>query len=125
MKVKIMNRAISKKKVKQLKRKLRIRSKVNGTASYPRMSFFRSNKNICVQVIDDKTGKTLASVSTYEKKFKGKKPNVETAKLLAEDFVGRLKENNIEKAVFDRNGNKFHGVLKIFVETLNEAGIKV
>lgn len=125
MKVKILNRAISKKSVQRIRRKLRIRNKISGTGAYPRMSFYRSNKNLSVQVIDDTNGKTIMSISTYEKAFKTLPPTIESAKTLAGECIKRLKAKNVEKVVFDRNGYKFHGILKAFVESINESGIKI
>ena len=125
MKVSIINKAISKKRQKHLKRKIRVRSKISGTASVPRMSFFRSNKNISVQIIDDRKKETLLSISTYEAEFASLKPTVETAKKLGSACGARLKEKNIEQVVFDRNGYKYHGVLQAFVEQTREEGIKI
>lgn len=125
MKVKIFNKAISKKNSQRIKRKRRIRNKISGTAIYPRMSFYRSNKNIAIQVIDDKRGETLVSISTYEKEFSALSPTVESAKTLASECIKRMKAKNVDKVVFDRNGYKFHGILKAFVDSINESGIKI
>lgn len=126
MKVQLLNRAISQKQKNRLKRKLRIRKHINGTAECPRVSFFRSNKNIYVQVIDDVLSKTLLSVSTYEEQFRAMKhPTIETAKGLGTELAKRLKEHNIHTVVFDRNGYKYHGVAKSLVDSMRENEIKV
>lgn len=125
MKVRLLNKTITKKNARRFKRKLRIRGKIKGIASYPRMNFFRSNKNILVQVIDDKIGNTLASVSTYEETYKMDRPTVDTAKKLGEVLASRLKEKEIKQVVFDRNGYRYHGVLAAFVDSAREAGIKI
>lgn len=106
------------------KRKLRIRSIVKGTAERPRLSVFASNQHFYCQAIDDLTGKTLVSVSDLEKALSGVKVNVEGVKALGAEFGKRLKEKKIEVAVFDRNGFRYHGVIKSFADAVREAGVK-
>lgn len=125
MKIKVLNRAISDKNTKRFRRKLRIRGKISGTTNIPRMTFFRSNKNLSVQVINDEIGQTLVSISTYEKNFLSNKPTIETAKMMGVEMINRLKSKNITQVVFDRNGYKYHGVLHAFVKVLRAEGIKV
>jgi len=106
------------------KRKLRIRSIVKGTAARPRLSVFASNKHFYCQAIDDLTGNTLASISDLEKALVGTKVNVEGVKALGAEFGKRLKEKKIDVAVFDRNGFRYHGVIKSFADAVREAGVQ-
>ena len=106
------------------KKHLKIRNRFSGTAERPRMSITRSNKNISVQVIDDNEGKTLASISTLEKEFAALKPNTDGAAKLGEAFGARLKDKNVTKVVFDRNGYLYHGVVKAFADGARKAGIE-
>ena len=109
---------------KRLHRKIHIRKYLSGSAERPRMTITRSNKNLSVQVIDDNEGKTLASISTLEKEFAAIKPNIEGAAKLGEAFGSRLKDKNITKVVFDRNGYLYHGVVKAFAYGARKAGIE-
>ncbi len=106
------------------KRKLRIRSIVKGTAARPRLSVFASNKHFYCQAIDDLTGNTLASISDLEKALVGTKVNVEGVKALGAEFGKRLKEKKIDVVVFDRNGFRYHGVIKSFADAVREAGVQ-
>ena len=101
---------------KRLHRKIHIRKTLSGTTERPRMTITRSNKNLSAQVINDDEGKTLASISTLEKEFAALKPNIEGAAKLGEAFGARLKDKNITKVVFDRNGYLYHGVVKAFAD---------
>ena len=85
---------------------------------------FRSNKNLNLQVIDDVAGHTLVSVTTLEAELKGTKPNIEGGAKLGQIVGQRLKAANIDTIVFDRNGYKYHGVVKAIAEAAREAGIK-
>ncbi|OGQ83986.1 MAG: 50S ribosomal protein L18 [Deltaproteobacteria bacterium RIFOXYA12_FULL_58_15] len=109
------------------RRKVRIRKKVNGTAVRPRLNVFRSAKHIYAQVIDDDSGKTLASASTVAKGVReglsGKK--TERASLVGAAIAERCKALGIETVVFDRNGYKYHGRVKAVAEAAREAGLKV
>ena len=109
---------------KRLHRKIHIRKSIYGTADRPRLTVTRSNKNLSAQVINDDEGKTLASISTMEKEFAALKVNVEDAAKLGEAFGSRLKEKNISKVVFDRNGYLYHGVVKAFADGARKAGIE-
>ena len=119
-----MFRKLNEKDRKRLKRKIHIRKNLRGTAARPRMTVTRSNKNISVQVIDDVEGKTLASISTMEKEFASLKPNTEGAAKLGEALGARLKDKNIAKVVFDRNGYLYHGVVKALADGARKAGIE-
>ena len=102
---------------------LRIRKKVVGTESRPRLSVFRSLKHIYAQVIDDASGRTVAAASSREQGQTGggkKDGAVEVGKLIA----GRCKEKGIESVVFDRGGFKYHGRIKALADAAREAGLK-
>jgi large subunit ribosomal protein L18 len=112
------------KPAKRLKRRRRVRAKVVGTASRPRISVFRSNRGVFAQLIDDERGHTLAAVSHTEADLKGLKPLEQAAKagqLLAE----RAKAAGVERAVFDRGGYQYHGRVKAFAEGVREGGLAV
>jgi large subunit ribosomal protein L18 len=107
--------------------KYRIRKVVSGTAEKPRMSVFRSNKQIYVQVIDDLNGVTLVSASSTDKaiaeQVKGKS-GIEVAKQVGKLIAQKAKEKGIETIVFDRNGYLYHGRVKSLAESAREGGLK-
>lgn len=109
---------------KRAKRKVHVRLSISGTAEKPRMSVFKSNLNFYVQVIDDSVGNTIASASTLEKEFKELKRNVEGAGKLGEAIGARLKEKGVSTVVFDRNGYKYHGIVKAIADGARKAGIQ-
>jgi len=113
MNVKVLKR----KTAQRAKRKARIRAHINGTAECPRVSFFRSNRYLSAQAIDDTSSKTLCAV--HGKKL-GLNSSAESAKKLAVEFAGLLKGANISTIVFDRNGYQFHGVVAAFATALRE-----
>lgn len=108
------------------KRKLRSKKHLKSSAERPRMVIFRSNKYLYVQVIDDTTGKVLCSISSIAKELEGKKlgNNIESAKKIGEMIGKKLKKLKIEKVVFDRNGNLYHGKIKALAEACREQGIQ-
>lgn len=105
------------------KRKLRIRKTVVGSAQKPRISVYKSNKHLYAQVIDDHAGYTLASVANVGE-LATLKVTVADAAKLGQELGKKLKGLKIETAVFDRNGNLYHGVIKAFADGAREAGIK-
>jgi len=107
----------------RIRRKLRIRKKVLGSSEKPRVTVFKSLKHIYVQVIDDLTGKTLASASSVSKDFSGSGGNVEGAKKVGELLGVKALEKGIKKIVFDRNGYSYHGRVKALADTLREKGL--
>ena len=109
---------------KRLKRKIHIRKRVAGTGERPRMTVFRSNRAISIQVIDDVKGHTLASASTLEKEHKAIKATVAGAVQLGEIMGKRLLEQNIKTVVFDRNGYLYHGVVKAMADGARKAGVQ-
>lgn len=114
---------LKEKNKRRVQRKLHVRKRISGTAERPRMTVFRSNMNMYVQVIDDVAGKTIASASTLEKDLKDLKVNVEDAAKLGNVIGERIKEKKIESIVFDRNGYKFHGVVKAIADGARKVGI--
>lgn len=104
---------------------LRIRKKINGTSERPRLSVFRSNKQIYVQVIDDTTGVTMVSASSKEKEVEGSgAKRVGQAAAVGKLIAGKCKEKGIETVVFDRGGYKYHGRVKSLAEAAREGGLK-
>lgn len=107
---------------KLLKRKKRVRKKVEGSEARPRLSVFRSAKHIYAQVINDELGQTLVSISSFEK-GKHASANVEACKDLGKTLADRCKAKNIAAVVFDRNGCRYHGRVKAFAEAVREGGL--
>lgn len=108
----------------RLKRHLRIRNKIQGTADCPRLNVFRSSKNIYAQIIDDERGFTLVSASTLEKGFTGNGGNKDAARKVGISIAKKALEKNIDKVVFDRGGYIFHGRVKELAEGAREGGLK-
>lgn len=106
----------------RLKKHLKIRQKISGTSSKPRLSIYKSHQNFYAQLIDDSKGITLASASTInDKEYSG---NIEAAKKLGHAFGKKIKELKIEEIVFDRSGYIYHGKVKSFAEAVREEGVK-
>ncbi len=105
--------------------KMRIRKNLSGTADVPRLTVFRSNKQIYVQLIDDLTGETILSASSNEKDIAGQKTSkIEQAKLVGAAIAGRAKEKGFETVKFDRNGYLYHGRVKSLADAARENGLK-
>lgn len=119
-----MFKRLNDKERKRLKRKVHIRKSIHGTAARPRMTVTRSNSNLSVQVINDDTGCTLASVSTLEKDLAALKANIASGTKVGEEIGRRLKEKNVNSVVFDRNGYLYHGVVKAIADGARSAGIE-
>ena len=111
----------SDKKLNRSRRHRKVRAKISGTSSRPRIAVFKSNQYIYAQVVDDESGKTLLSVSDMEVK-KGKKS--EKALKIGEALAAQMKEKGLLEAVFDRGGFKFHGRVKSVADGLRSGGIK-
>ncbi|MGE5058171.1 MAG: 50S ribosomal protein L18 [Betaproteobacteria bacterium] len=107
--------------IARLRRKMRVRQKVQGTEGRPRVCVFRSNKHIYAQVISDGEGKTLASASSLADKAR---KGVEAAKQVGLALAKICKEKNINKVVFDRNGFLFHGQVKALADGAREGGLE-
>ena len=103
------------------KKHLRIRNRFNGTAERPRLAVFRSTQHIYAQIIDDTVGKTLVAASTLEVKVDGTK--TDAAKAVGAAVAKKALENGIEKVVFDRGGNLYHGRIQALAEGAREAGL--
>ena len=110
-------------KMERARRHLRVRTKVSGTASRPRLCVYRSNNNLFVQVIDDTCGNTIVSASTLDKEVKVKHSNIEAAKEVGTLIAKRATERNIDTVVFDRSDYIYHGVIKALAEAAREAGL--
>jgi large subunit ribosomal protein L18 len=106
--------------------KMRIRKNVYGTNEIPRLSVFRSNKQIYVQVINDAEGKTILSVSSRDKEIAEKTGlnKTEQAKLVGKLAAEKSKSSGISAVVFDRNGYLYHGRVKALAEAVREGGLK-
>jgi len=119
-----MLRKMVEKDRKRLKRKVHIRKRITGTVERPRMTVFKSNRSLSIQIIDDIKGHTLASASTLEKELKSIKANVAGAAQLGEIMGKRLLEQNIKAVVFDRNGYLYHGLVKAMADGARKAGVQ-
>ena len=116
---------LEKKKSLLQKRRWRIRKKIVGTSTMPRLCLHLSNQHVYAQCIDDDAGKTLVSVSSLHKSVREQqlKPNVQGAAVLGKMLAQSAKEAKIDKVVFDRNGRRFHGCVKAFAEAAREEGL--
>lgn len=108
---------------RRFKRKAHIRKRILGTPERPRMTVFRSNKHMYVQAIDDSSGTTIVSASNLEKDLSNMKNSVEDAAKLGEAFGKRLGEKNLKTVVFDRNGYKYHGIVKAIADGTRKADL--
>ena len=111
----------TKKEQRRIKIKYRVRNKISGTAARPRMSVFRSNKQIYVQIINDETGTTLAAASSLGLEAMPKK---EQAAKVGEAIAKKALEAGIETVVFDRNGYLYHGRVKEVADGARNGGLK-
>jgi large subunit ribosomal protein L18 len=106
--------------------KYRIRKRLSGSGERPRMTVYRSNKQIYVQLVDDVTGQTLVSASSKEKEIATQKVNkIDQAKLVGKRIAEKAKEKGIETVVFDRNGYLYHGRVKNLADAARESGLKI
>ena len=106
--------------------KYRIRKKLSGSGERPRMTVYRSNKQIYVQLVDDLTGKTLGAASSKEKEIATQKVNkIEQSKLVGKRIAEVAKEKGIDNVVFDRNGYLYHGRVKNLAEAARKSGLKL
>ena len=103
--------------------KRRIRKIVSGTSAKPRLSVYRSNKEIYAQVIDDVNGVTLASVSSRDKDVKAS-TKVEAATAVGKSIAEKATKAGVETVAFDRNGYLYHGRVKVLADAAREAGLK-
>ena len=106
--------------------KYRIRKRLSGSGARPRMTVYRSNKQIYVQLVDDVTGVTLAAASSKEKEIANQKVNkIDQAKLVGKRIAEKAKEKGIDNVVFDRNGYLYHGRVKNLANAARESGLKL
>jgi len=104
----------------QARRAARVRSKISGSAARPRLSVYRSNKGMFLQLVDDTTGRTLASAAMKEVKAASK---VESGKELGKLIAQKAKGQKINQAVFDRGSYRYHGRVKAVAEGAREGGL--
>jgi large subunit ribosomal protein L18 len=109
---------------RRLRRRRRVRAKVRGTAARPRISIFRSNRGIFLQLIDDDSGRTLAAVNWTEAEL-AKLPRMEQATKAGALLAERAKAAGVERAVFDRGGYQYHGRVRAAAEGAREAGLAI
>ena len=107
---------------RRLTRRRRVRAKVHGSAERPRISVFRSNRGIFAQLVDDDSGRTLASVNWIESDLRSLKP-MEQAEQAGKLLAERAKAAGVETAVFDRGGYQYHGRVKALAEGAREGGL--
>ncbi len=116
---------------KKERRARRVHARIVGTAQRPRISIFRSNAHVFVQLIDDGDGKTLASVSDYGAKKAGAKASAARvtggalAQKLATELAAQAKKSAIVSAVLDRGALRYHGFVKTFTEAIRKEGIRI
>ncbi|WP_082927147.1 MULTISPECIES: 50S ribosomal protein L18 [Paenibacillus] len=111
----------------RLKRHLRVRKKIQGTAERPRLNVYRSSKHIYAQLIDDVAGVTLASASTIDKELSASINNggsVESARQVGELIAKRAQAKNVKNVVFDRGGYLYHGRIQALADAAREAGLE-
>jgi large subunit ribosomal protein L18 len=111
--------------IKRQKIRYRIRKKIEGSADKPRLSVFRSNSEIYAQLIDDNKGNTLAAASSRDKDIAAQKvTKTEKSKLVGLLIARKATELGIQKVVFDRGGNLYHGRVKAIAEAAREGGLQ-
>jgi large subunit ribosomal protein L18 len=108
----------------RVRRHVRVRRKIVGTAERPRLAVYRSNRHIYVQLIDDDAARTLASASDREVKAGGD-GKTDVAKAVGELIAERAKATGVERAVFDRGGRLFHGRVAALAEGAREKGLHI
>ena len=104
--------------------KRRIRKISTGTSSKPRLSVFRSNKEIYAQLVDDNAGVTLAAVSSRDKGIESKGTKIEVATIVGKAIAEKASAAGVDTVAFDRNGYLYHGRVKALAEAAREAGLK-
>jgi large subunit ribosomal protein L18 len=119
---------IKTKEDRRVRIKYRIRKRVLGNEARPRLTVFRSVTHMYVQVVDDMSGRTIASASTVESAVKGslsaKGGNIAGAKVIGKTIAERLLEKGVKRVVFDRNGFLYHGRVKAVADAAREAGLE-
>ncbi len=109
----------------RLRRHVRVRRNVRGSAERPRLAVFRSNRHISAQVIDDRNGRTVAAASTAEASLRSDGTgNIDAAKKVGQLVAERAKAAGVERVVFDRGGNLYHGRVAALADAAREAGLE-
>lgn len=108
-----------------MSRHRRIRAVLKGTSQCPRLSIFRSNRHVWLQLIDDESGKTLVSAGDLEMKGNKKTKTKITPESVGELLAKKAAEKNIKSAVFDRSGYRYHGIVKNVAEGARKAGLQI
>ncbi len=114
------------KRESRIRRHVRVRRKVSGTAERPRLAVYRSLEHIYAQVIDDTVGRTLVSASTVDREIRkaiAGKPKQEEAKIVGQYIAQRAKAAGVTQVVFDRGGHQYHGRIKALADGAREAGL--
>ncbi|MGA0879675.1 MAG: 50S ribosomal protein L18 [Ilumatobacteraceae bacterium] len=120
-----MSKISKERRESRLRRHNRVRKKIHGTAERPRLSLYRSNKHVMLQIIDDDLGKTLVSVSSNEPSLRAKGgATVASASVLGKTIAERAKAAGVTKVVFDRGGYLYHGRVAAVAEAAREAGLE-
>jgi large subunit ribosomal protein L18 len=115
--------SVTTKPQQRLRRRKRVRSKISGTADRPRLSVFRSNRGIFAQLVDDRSGKTVAAVNWIEDDLRKLEP-MEQATKAGSLLADRAKAAGVTACVFDRGGYRFHGRVKALAEGAREGGLE-
>ena len=109
---------------KRIRIKRRVRGKISGSSELPRLSVYKSNKEIYAQLIDDKSGKTLASASSREKGVDANGTKIDVSAAVGKAIAAKAAAAGIETIVFDRNGFVYHGRVKALADGAREGGLK-
>ncbi|MFQ5804952.1 MAG: 50S ribosomal protein L18 [Phycisphaerae bacterium] len=115
------------KRVRQARRKRRVRKKVSGTPARPRLAVWRSHRNISAQIIDDLSGRTLCGISTQSKELREACPyggNIQAAAAAGKAIGEKARTLGIQQVCFDRGGCAYHGRVKALAQAVREAGLK-
>ena len=105
-------------------RRKRIRKRVSGTAARPRLSVYRSSKHIYAQIIDDRSGVTLAAASSREKDLGASEGRIDASTEIGKRLAARAKEKGVVKCCFDRGGYLYHGRVKALADGARSAGLE-
>ena len=119
-----MSSSAKQKRDARLRRHHRVRKHVRGSAERPRLAVFRSNKHISAQVIDDRSGRTLAAASTHESDLRSGSSNKDAAAKVGQLVAERAKAAGVDKVVFDRGGFLYHGRVAAVAEAARSAGLE-
>ena len=119
-----MSDSAKQKREARIRRHRRVRKKVLGTAERPRLAVFRSNRHISAQIIDDRTGRTIAAASTHEATLRDGAATVSSAGKVGTLLAERAKDAGVDKVVFDRGGFNYHGRVAALADAAREAGLE-